>query len=100
MCSSAIIWAYTVYLILKATEHDAIPSFSRTMGWFVFPMTFLTFGILLHRVLRQRRKERRGASLTPRLASPRLASPRQFDRAGVILYGFFRNRRKDWSWIG
>ena len=51
--------AYTVYLILQATEHDAIPVFSRAMGWFVFPLTFLTFLILLHRILRQRRKEPR-----------------------------------------
>ncbi|HSR45051.1 MAG TPA: calcium/sodium antiporter [Acidimicrobiia bacterium] len=34
--------AYTAYLILAATEHDALSPFSRVMLWFVIPLTIVT----------------------------------------------------------
>jgi cation:H+ antiporter len=34
--------AYTAYLILAATEHDALDPFSRVMLWFVIPLTVVT----------------------------------------------------------
>lgn len=34
--------AFTVYLILTATEHHLLPYFNAAMGWFVLPMTLLT----------------------------------------------------------
>jgi len=37
--------AYTLYLILAATHHDALPVFSSVMIWFVIPITVLTLAI-------------------------------------------------------
>lgn len=37
--------AYTLYLILNATSHDLLPLFSRTMIYFVAPLTLLTLYI-------------------------------------------------------
>jgi cation:H+ antiporter len=34
--------AYTAYLLLRATEHDALPFFSDTMVYFVLPLLGLT----------------------------------------------------------
>ena len=39
--------AYTVYLILNATGHDALPMVNLVMGWFVLPLTVLTLVISL-----------------------------------------------------
>lgn len=44
--------AYTLYLILAALEHDALPMFSATMSLFVIPLTAITLAVL---VLRARR---------------------------------------------
>lgn len=33
--------AYVAYLVLAATEHDALPAFSRAMLWFALPLTAL-----------------------------------------------------------
>jgi cation:H+ antiporter len=41
--------AYTTYLILKATEHDALPEFSSAMLYFVLPLTVITAGVVLFR---------------------------------------------------
>jgi cation:H+ antiporter len=41
--------AYTAFLILDAMEHDALPGFSRTMGFFVLPLTLLTLIIVTTR---------------------------------------------------
>lgn len=38
--------AYTAYLVMAAAGHDALPAFSRVMGAFVIPLTFLTLGVL------------------------------------------------------
>jgi cation:H+ antiporter len=41
--------AYTLYLILAATEHDALPEFSNAMMYFVVPLTIVTLTIVLFR---------------------------------------------------
>ena len=46
--------AYTVYLILDATEHAALPHFGAAMLWFVLPLTALTLAITVSRALRRR----------------------------------------------
>ncbi|MBD3619032.1 MAG: calcium/sodium antiporter [Chromatiales bacterium] len=38
--------AYTLFLILAATTHDALPLFSAAMLWFVLPITALTLLVL------------------------------------------------------
>ena len=42
-------FAYTIYLFLYATAHDALPAFSGLMLGFVLPLTVVTIGILLWR---------------------------------------------------
>jgi cation:H+ antiporter len=42
-------FAYTIYLFLYATAHDALPAFSGLMLGFVMPLTVVTIGILLWR---------------------------------------------------
>jgi cation:H+ antiporter len=44
--------AYTVYLILKATHHRLLPTFSTMMLVFVIPLTVITFCIVTWRTLR------------------------------------------------
>jgi cation:H+ antiporter len=41
--------AYTAYLILLATRHDALAPFSAVMGWFVLPLTAVTLVVLAYR---------------------------------------------------
>jgi cation:H+ antiporter len=41
--------AYTAYLILLATQHDALGRFSAVMGWFVMPLTAVTLLLLAYR---------------------------------------------------
>ncbi|NUQ23375.1 MAG: calcium/sodium antiporter [Saprospiraceae bacterium] len=48
--------AYTVYLILSASHHDALPFFSHTMMWFVVPITVLTLIVVTVRTIRKREK--------------------------------------------
>ena len=43
---------YTLYLILDATQHDALPQFSAIMGLFVIPLTLLTLAVLAVRALK------------------------------------------------
>jgi cation:H+ antiporter len=50
--------AYTVYLILDASEHDALHIFNNTMLAFILPITLLTLGIALWREPRFRQKIR------------------------------------------
>jgi cation:H+ antiporter len=45
--------AYTAYLILAATQHDALPVFSTTMLFFVVPLTLITFASLSWRAVRR-----------------------------------------------
>lgn len=48
--------AYTAYLVLNATSHNALPVFSNVMLWFVVPITVLTLGISLWYEFTVRRK--------------------------------------------
>lgn len=47
--------AYTAYLVLAATEHDALPRFSQVMLWYVLPAAGLLLTLSLIRALRARR---------------------------------------------
>jgi len=47
--------AYSVYLVLAATEHEALHDYGLAMRAFVIPLTVLTFGVILLRTLRKRR---------------------------------------------
>jgi len=38
--------AYTAYLVLEATEHDALPAFSGAMAFFVLPLTVVTLAVV------------------------------------------------------
>ncbi len=49
--------AYTAYLILDASGHDALPQYSVIMLEFVVPLTVLTIGILVVRDWRSRRQQ-------------------------------------------
>lgn len=46
--------AYITYLVLNATQHDALPLFSNVMVWFVLPLTALTLMIVVMREVRAR----------------------------------------------
>jgi cation:H+ antiporter len=46
--------AYTAYLALNATQHDALPMFSAVMLWFVIPLTVITLVVVTVRSLRLR----------------------------------------------
>jgi cation:H+ antiporter len=46
--------AYLLYLVLAATEHDALDEFSGVMMFFVIPLTALTFAALLWGAYRRR----------------------------------------------
>ncbi len=52
--------AYTLFLFLAATEHDALPLYSLIMFGFIVPITAITLLVL---VVREVRLHRRGASL-------------------------------------
>lgn len=38
--------AYTMYLILNATQHDLLPAFNNVMFYFVVPITVITIGVI------------------------------------------------------
>jgi cation:H+ antiporter len=46
--------AYTLYLVLAATEHDSLPMFSQAMLWFVLPLTVITLIVVSARALRKK----------------------------------------------
>lgn len=46
--------AYTLYLVLNASAHEALPLFSAVMLWFVLPLTVLTLLVVLVQALRRR----------------------------------------------
>lgn len=48
--------AYTTYLILDATQHDALPAFSSVMGLFVVPLTVVTLLVLATQALLAHRR--------------------------------------------
>jgi cation:H+ antiporter len=47
--------AYTLYLILGATQHDALPIFSQAMAIFIIPLTLITLGLLFFREIMARK---------------------------------------------
>lgn len=51
--------AYTTYLILNSTDHDALSVFSNMMLFFVIPITVLTLMILSLHHLRKRHQQRK-----------------------------------------
>ncbi len=51
--------AYTVYLILAAGHHDALPRFSAVMVWFVMPLTAVTIAVVAVQELRGRKRSTR-----------------------------------------
>lgn len=50
--------AYTLYLVLAASHHDALPEFNAVMLYFVIPLTAITLLIVALRELRRRQAER------------------------------------------
>lgn len=48
--------AYTLYLILAAAQHEALPAFSTVMGLFVLPLTALTLLFLAWRAFHAERR--------------------------------------------
>jgi cation:H+ antiporter len=54
--------AYTAFLILDATDHDAAPAFSGFMLAFVVPLTLVTFAVVTWRGLRAERRHRDGGA--------------------------------------
>jgi len=48
--------AYTLYLILAASHHDALPRFSAVMLYFVIPLTVVTMIIVALQEIRSRKK--------------------------------------------
>jgi cation:H+ antiporter len=48
--------AYTVYLLLAATQHDALGPFSQAMLFFALPLTAITLALLAGRALRRHRQ--------------------------------------------
>ncbi len=50
---------YTLYVILAASQHDALPAFSATMLYFALPLTVITLFVV---VLNALRKDKRSAA--------------------------------------
>ena len=48
--------AYTLYLVLAASHHDALPEFSAVMLYFVIPLTVVTMLIVALRKIRSRKE--------------------------------------------
>ncbi|WP_366944722.1 hypothetical protein [Halomonas sp.] len=48
--------AYTLYLILAATQHDALQAFSASLLYFALPLTALTLVVLAMQDHRRRRR--------------------------------------------
>lgn len=51
---------YTLYVVLNAAGHDALPAFSRVVSVFVIPLTVLTLVVVLVRSLQRDRADRNG----------------------------------------
>jgi len=50
--------AYVTYLVLGATQHDALPAVNRVMVVFVLPLTVVTLAVLTVRAVRERSRTR------------------------------------------
>jgi cation:H+ antiporter len=44
--------AYTIYLLLNAAHHAALPLYNSVMLWFVIPLTVITVGVIVYREFR------------------------------------------------
>ena len=49
--------AYTLYLILAASEHESLPVFSSVMLYFVIPLTLAVGGLYVYHEFRSRRRD-------------------------------------------
>ncbi len=47
---------YTVFLILKSTEHDSLPFYSMIVLTYILPLTILTMLVVLYRYFRKQKK--------------------------------------------
>lgn len=47
---------FTIYLLLKASHHDALPLFNEVMLWFVLPLTGITIGVVVFQELKKKKK--------------------------------------------
>jgi len=56
--------AYATYLVLDATQHDALPMFSNTMLFFVLPLVAITLAFIGIRALRTQRQQRMAQSVS------------------------------------
>ena len=54
--------AYTTYLVLASTEHDALPGLSLVMAEFVLLLTALTLAVVAWRIARPPPSSRAGAA--------------------------------------
>jgi cation:H+ antiporter len=54
--------AYSVFLFLRATRHDALPAFNDAFSWFLLPFTGLMLAALALRHVARRRARRAGPS--------------------------------------
>jgi cation:H+ antiporter len=61
--------AYSVFLFLRATRHDALPAFSAAFSWFLLPLTGFMLAALALRYAARRRPGRAGP--TAPVAGPR-----------------------------
>ena len=48
--------AYTIYLILTATEHPSLPQYQTFLLTFIVPLTLLTIGVSVYQEIRKRRE--------------------------------------------
>ncbi len=67
--------AYTVFLLLSSLSTSNLGTFSRTMLWFVIPLTVLVFGFSLVDELRKRRPRGAGDSAPPPADETRPPTP-------------------------
>ncbi|MBX3016117.1 MAG: sodium:calcium antiporter, partial [Caldilineaceae bacterium] len=59
--------AYTAYLVLAATQHDALPMFSNAMLFFVLPLVTLTLAVAGLRAFQQQRQQPAAALNSPHI---------------------------------
>jgi cation:H+ antiporter len=48
--------AYTLYVVLAASQHDSLDEYGRVMTFFVIPLTVITLAVVLSREARRRRR--------------------------------------------
>jgi cation:H+ antiporter len=49
--------AYLTFLVMKATQHDALPFFSQVMAFFVVPLAAVTLAVIVFRAIQQKVRE-------------------------------------------